>query len=537
MTAKLNIVILLFFLTDPSFLPMSCPPLFLTEVSRRHGISTQAKEATTSYLEDSTTKPNQNGDHAITDWRSGGAFEPDSIEDRSSSLQGHTGGGGGEVIVDGSRGATPHMNERSVAMKLGGRNAAPRRRERTQAQRQPRQQKDDALSADATIKRAKPTLNSEAKTTSKAKNASSLDSRLEAALRRVDLWKQHARPPSSALHAHSDESLAPQHDGTVSSPALRRRNQRETLHHRRDDAAASKTTPTDVTQIMDRASQITDKWRKYDRGLSNVDSTNTIETSKTEDETEKAMVELSSDDFVDVSLSHFIRGVVGVVANSITKVSDSEVPLREEDENAEVTQVGGPQNVDRVVNPSTRKKEKEKKRQANEVVPNSLTKGAVVPTPETEDPIEKSAVARPCHHDSDDNENEDVGIGSHVHVTTRASLGASSAIFSSVSSNDFTVHHHHRQEQEQHSAGINGDSLEEGEDRTVRQGALPVERPTVFEFLDMVATECVGEELKEDVVSCLDSIAEDNVQVSMEDDGLILYIILPTCSFFFCSCP
>ncbi len=43
----------------------------------------------------------------------------------------------------------------------------------------------------------------------------------------------------------------------------------------------------------------------------------------------------------------------------------------------------------------------------------------------------------------------------------------------------------------------------------------------MFEFLDKVATECVGEELKEDVVSCLDSITEDNIQVSMEDDGLI----------------
>jgi hypothetical protein len=470
------------------------------QVSRRHGIATQAKEATTSYMEDHTIKPNQNGDdHAI--------------EDRSSS-QGNTGGEGGEVIVDRSRGVTPHMNETSVAMKLGGRNA-PRRRERTQAQAQrqlKRQQKEDALSADANTnihsfphgsqlggeKGDKSTLNS------KAKNISSLDSRLEAALRRVDLWKQHARP-NTVLHAHSDESLAPQNDGTASSPALRRRNQHEKLH---DDATASKTKTMDLKQIMDRASQITDKWRKYDRGLSNADSRNPIDTSKEEDETEteKALVEICSDDFVDVSISHFIRGVVDL-ANSITNVSDSEVHLREDE---------------------------------NETGNSSPTKGAVPTfTQETEDPIEKSAVAHPCHHDSNDNENEDFGIGSNVHVTTRASPGVSSSIFSSVSSNDFTVHHHrhHRQQQEQEPAGINGDSLEEGEDRAGHQGVLSVERPTVFEFLEKVATECIGEELKEDVMSCLeDSVAEDNIQVSMEDDGLDVYIymcVYITNMFFF----
>ena len=68
---------------------------------------------------------------------------------------------------------------------------------------------------------------------------------------------------------------------------------------------------------------------------------------------------MSSCDFVDVSLSHFIRGVV--MADGITNASDSEVHLRE-DESADEGQAGSPQHADSVVNPSTREKEKKEKK-------------------------------------------------------------------------------------------------------------------------------------------------------------------------------
>jgi hypothetical protein len=194
------------------------------------------------------------------------AFEANVSNDGKSASQAYS---GSEVIVSDAHGIVPHMNDAALSLKLGGRNP-PRRRERTRRHR-PKQQLHPSVKG-AQPKGGSPTLKrseTEGCVKPKPKPSYASDNRLEEALGRVDNWKKHAR-------SNSNEPVAVPR-GTAQLPGKREKGD---SGHPSNGIKSKKT--KDLQEIMEQASQISDKWRKYDRTLSTIDlsAVATVENSR-----------------------------------------------------------------------------------------------------------------------------------------------------------------------------------------------------------------------------------------------------------------